>query len=188
MRPLLPLLLLPFLALLPACSTETDASVTATATARRGAGSPVAVPVFARPPAASAVAGGLSVLMGTGTYCWSEAGRNGVCVDAAGPVTGLQELKVGPGARIDVMAGFPVADILQAVVSATAVGDKQGKPAGIDELVWNFPAAGGSQLRTARDGSGVSFTAPAQPGRYVASVFLRLDAGDVAYGVVIDVK
>ncbi len=162
--------------------TPRQASVPATPTAGL-----VTPPVFARPPAATAAATGASVTMGIGTYCWSAPGSNGICADAAGPVTGAQELVVAPGERIDVTTGFPGSEIREAVASAIAVNTAQGRPIASGELLWNFPPIGGQQLTTTIQPTGVTFAAPTQPGRYVLILFLRPGAGDVAYGVVLDV-
>lgn len=180
---------------------QTSAAATSTAAPQTGsltpappasqppAPGPSSPPVFARPPAASAEAGGASVAMGIGTYCWSAAGSNGVCSDAAGPVTGAQELVVSPGGRVDVTTAFPGSEIRESVASAIPVSDTtQGKPIATGELVWNFPPIGGQRLATTIQPSGVSFPAPAQPGRYVVILMLRPAAGDVAYGLVLDVR
>jgi hypothetical protein len=188
MRVLLPILLLPLLILAAACSTDGDASTASgVVTTTPVPSTPATQPIFARPPAATAGANGQTVPMGTGTYCWSAAGSNGVCVDAAGPVTGLIELAATAGAPVEITTAFPGSEIEDAVASAVPVNALQGNPAGPEQLVWNFPLAGGQQLNTTIHPAGVNFPAPTTPGRYVVSLFVRPNAGDVAYGVVLNV-
>lgn len=192
MRRLLWVPLVILLPLMTACALEGDASSPAASptpaarlTPTPARGTP---PVFARPPAATAAAGGVTVTMGIGTYCWSAPGSNGICVDAAGPVTGTEELPVKPGERVEVTTEFPGSEIREAVASAIAVDSTQGKPINTGELVWNFPPIRGQQQPPTLEATGISFAAPNQPGRYVVSLFLRPGAGDVAYGVVLDVR
>jgi hypothetical protein len=187
MRSLLLFLLLPLLTLVSACSVETDASAPATSTPAPRT-TAAAQPVFARPPTATASAGGTSVTMGIGTYCWGAPGQNGVCIDAAGPVTGVEELVVAAGSTVDVTTAFSGAEIEEAVASSTAIEALQGSSAGPNELVWNLRLTDSQQFTTTQQTTGVSFPAPAEPGRYLVSLFLRPDAGDVAYGVVLDVR
>ena len=86
------------------CGTDTPAPASACQTCR------TPFPLSYTPDPDSATVG-----MGTGTYCWSEPSRNGICVDAAGPITGTQEVRVSPGQRVvstgvfKLQPGMPVA-------------------------------------------------------------------------------
>jgi hypothetical protein len=182
------LFLLPLLPHLSACAAESHASsptpaATATQAATPGAGP--RVPVFTPPPPATANAGGAPVSMGIGTYCWVNA-----CVDAVGPVTGTTELVVQRGATVEVRTAFAGSDIRDAVPLASDIGTAQGKPLSSGDLFWSFSPVDGSQLHATITGTGVSFDAPSTPGRYVVNLtlYLQPDKGDVAYGVVLDVR
>ena len=135
-----------------------------------------------RPPGTAASAGGRSVEMGVGSYCWRTA-----CVDMIGPVT-KGTLTVSAGARVRVAVPAAAGDLDEAQVSASpATGQAMKLDSG--EEVWGFAAVGASTDLTAKvDAGEVSFTADLAPGLYIVSVFLVFDAGDVSYGLVLRVE
>ena len=134
-----------------------------------------------RPPPATASAGGKSVEMGIGSYCWQTA-----CVDMIGHITN-GTLTVSRGARVSVAVPKGAGEVKEASVIALRAG---GQPEKLDsgEDAWPILEGDAVELTASVAGGEVTFTAALQPGRYVVSVLLVVAEGDVSYGVVLSVQ
>ncbi len=149
---------------------------------------PDAVP---RPPPATASAGGQTAAMGIGTYCWAEAGKVGLCLDAAGPVTSANPLQVARSAIVTV-ANPAGATVQRASVNVWPAPAQPSGSTRSGELTWNLAP----NTSTTRPGvtavtitaAGVEFAANLDPGRYVVELRLFFAAGDVSYGLLLEVR
>jgi len=134
-----------------------------------------------RPPPATASAGGKSVEMGIGSYCWQTA-----CVDMIGHIT-HGTLSVARGARVSVAVPKGAGEVKEASVIALRAG---GQPEKLDSGEEAWPILEGDALNLAATVAGgeVTFTAALQPGRYVVSVLVGVERGDVSYGAVLSIQ
>jgi hypothetical protein len=128
----------------------------------------------------------VSVPLGIGTYCWSEPGKGGLCVDAVGPVTGVNPLVVSRGARI--LVPNPAGSPIQQAASYAWRADGPPLLAGATEMVWSFQPGTGVGLVTSITPGGVELTADLEPGRYAVDIRLFFAAGDVGYGLLLEVR
>lgn len=181
MRAVLIALALIFIPLSLACSDSEGSSSGTTATSTPG----ISLPPPAAPPSATAGHNGATVAMGIGSYCWSAPGAPGICRDMASPVTGTQALAVTPSGKVDVVMSIVPSTVTEVAANSYAA---TGTPQALNnELTWNIAPTGGQAL-TASTSGGISFTAPATPGRYVVTLFLRAGGNDVSYGILLEVR
>jgi hypothetical protein len=161
----------------PSPSATPDLIAMRTAAAARG---------FARPPDATASAGGSTVRLGIGTYCWSDP-AGGLCVDAIGPVTASQPLTVARGEVITVM-NPAAAPIREAAVDAWPAPAQPSATQTNGDLVWSLAPNTGMRLQSTITASEVQFTADLPPGRHIVQVSLQFSPNDVSYGLLLDVR
>jgi|SRR5581483_410122 len=167
-----------------ACGAGGPAEPTASVVSR---GTPAAAtPGSARPPAASAAAGGATAALGIGSYCWSEPGRTGVCVDSVGPVTASQPLSVARGAMVSVANPVQGTPVGSAVV--TAWSGLTSMPVQGGQLVWLLGGGSSSLLPVVVAASGLDFAADLAAGRYVVDIALTYPQGSVNYGLLLEVR
>ena len=161
-----------------ACS-DSDGADSGPVTVTPGLSSPAGIPL-AQPPGTTASAAGRTVEMGIGTYCWTS-----MCVDKIGPVT-RGTLQVSRGATVNVaipQGAPPLTEVHASVFPAGAPVSSSG-----GEEVWSHPPTDGTTLSTARGATGVEVQVDVAPGKYVLTVGMFFQPGDVAYGVVLEVR
>jgi hypothetical protein len=141
---------------------------------------PPSFPTEADPPGTTASANGESVEAGIGTYCWTL-----MCVDKIGvPTEGT--LKVSTGDTVSVA----IPDDAPALKSASAAVFEAVNPQPLDDgsEIWPYPGAPGDEVASETTDDAVEVTVDLAPGRYVLSVFMAFEAGDVMYGVLLEVE
>ena len=139
-----------------------------------------ASPASDAPPSTTASAGGRTVEMGIGTYCWTR-----ICVDALGPITkGRLDVSRRDRVIVAVPAGTP--PLREVNVTAFPAGASQDFGKG--ETAWQPDYDRSTDLISTRTGQTIEFTADLPPGSYVVSVGMFFEPGDVQYGVVLEVK
>jgi hypothetical protein len=151
---------------------------TPAATEEVPAGGP-AIPLD-EPPGTTASAGGRSVEMGIGTYCWTR-----MCVDKIGPVT-KATLSLARGDRVTVAVPSGTPNLRE--VSVTAFPAGASSDLGNGETAWQPRFEAGSELTPSVSGNSVRFTANLSPGKYVLVAGMFFEAGDVQYAVVLEVR
>lgn len=125
--------------------------------------------------------------MGTGSYCWSDAGRSGVCADMIGIVTGTKALVAAAGATIAV--ANPVPGSAAQIARATAYSATgQVLPIQGGEQAWIGAAANGTPLAVTVTSAGIEFGAALAPGQYVVDVAMQYPQGSVRYGLLLEVR
>ena len=142
----------------------------------------------AKPPAAFATApGGARVALGIGTYCWSEPGKTGLCIDAVGPVTGVQALIVTRGGTVSVPNPVQGSVIQKGAVNSWPAN---GPPltSSATEMVWSFQPGTGTGLVGLISAGGIDIVADLPPGRYALDIRLVFASGDVSYGLLLQVQ
>jgi hypothetical protein len=172
-------------ALLGACSDSEGAEPGATGApseptlpAGSGANPPAGIPL-ADVPGTTATANGKTVEMGIGTYCWTS-----MCVDKTGAVTkGALDVSRGDIVEVAVPQGTPPLR----EISATAF--QAGTPVNGDngEQIWPFNSDT-RDLSTGRDGTKVEVDVDLPPGTWILTVGMYFERGDIAYGVVLNVR
>ena len=163
---------------LTACDSDSgqDSPATVAATPQVTPASPAAD----APPSTTASAGGRTVEMGIGTYCWTQS-----CVDKIGPITkGRLDVNRRDRVRVAVPAGTP--PLREVNVTAFPAGVSQDL--GNGETAWQPDYDKSIELIPVRIGQGIEFAADLPPGSYVVSVGMFFEPGDVQYGVVLEVK
>lgn len=140
------------------------------------------------PPAGSASAGGASVALGLGSYCWTSPAGPGLCADSVGVVTAPGSLTVAAGGSVRL--GGPLLAAAVDMSSATAWARPDAPIAsGGDWAAW-APWGGSSGAvgaTLALDLEGGALSAPAAPGRYLVSLSVSFPQGDALYGLLIEV-
>jgi hypothetical protein len=177
----------PFLAcavILSACSDD-KGTPAATSTPEPIATQTGASPPFAGipgddPPSTTATAGGKTVEMGVGTHCWTNR-----CVDMIGPVT-KGTLQVARGETV--VVALPQGTPALTEVHASAFEATTPAITNPGEEVWSHPPTGGTELGTARDSTSIEVEVNLAPGKYVLTVGMYFERGDISYGVVLDVR
>jgi hypothetical protein len=166
------------LALLSACAGS-DTGARADDAPGGGASPPAGIPL-ADVPGTTATASGKTVEMGIGTYCWTQ-----MCVDKIGPVSkGALDVSRGDLISVAIPQGAPPLR----EVHASAFAASSPTVSGGGEDVWSQPPTGGTDLSTATDATSVEVQVDLAPGKYVLSVGMFFERGDVAYGVVLNVR
>lgn len=149
-----------------------------------GAGDATAVPpgfpASDEPPATVASANGVSVETGTGTYCWTL-----MCVDKIGvPTKGTLTVAQGDTVAIAIPENAP--PLREA--TATVFEAQNSMPLDDGSDIWPYPGAPGDEVASEVTGESVAATIDLAPGRYVLAVFMSFEAGDVVYGVLVEVQ
>ena len=141
---------------------------------------PPSFPATDEPPAASASANSESVETGIGTYCWTR-----LCVDKIGvPTKGT--LIVSPGDTVSVAIPEGVPALREAGANVfEAVG---ALPLDDGSEIWPYPGATGAEVDYEVTNESVDVVIDLPPGRYVLSVFMSFESGDVVYGVLVEVQ
>ncbi len=140
------------------------------------------------PPGGSASAGGATVALGLGSYCWTPPAGPGLCADAVGIVTAPGSLAVAAGGSLGL--GGPLLAATVEARSATAWPRPDAPVAsGDDWAAWTPWSAGvGTTGETlAVDLEAGTPAAPAAPGRYLVSLAVTFPQGDALYGLLLDV-
>jgi hypothetical protein len=140
----------------------------------------VVQPADAEPPSTTASAGGTTVDMGIGSYCWSNA-----CVDKIGPVT-RGTLTIMSGDQVSV--AFPDGAPALNSVSVSAYMAGQSTDLGGGQTAWAPPLEESETLAYASEGSDLKIDASLDPGTYVLMVGMFFESGDVQYAVVLEVQ
>jgi hypothetical protein len=132
------------------------------------------------PPDTTAFSGGTTVEMGVGTYCWTR-----LCVDKIGPIT-RDTLTIASGDEISVEVPDGTPSLREVSVIAFPAAEPQQLDNG--ETAWRPDYDNGVTLRSERDEDAVRIDGVLEPGTYVLTVGMFFDAGDVQYGVVLEVQ
>jgi hypothetical protein len=132
------------------------------------------------PPGTTGTAGGVTVAMGIGTYCWTN-----LCVDKIGPIT-RDALEIAPGDAVVVVIPDDAPPLNEMSVIAFPAVEPQELDNG--ETAWRPDYDNGVTLTPETAGSEVSIVADLEPGTYVLSVGMFFNPGDVQYGVVLVVR
>jgi hypothetical protein len=132
------------------------------------------------PPGTTAAAGGSTVEMGVGTYCWTT-----MCVDKIGPIT-RDALSIASGDEVVVAVPDGVPVLNEVSVEAFPAANPQEFDNG--DTAWrpdfNFDGTMAYEL----DQDGVRIPVSLEPGTYVLVVGMYFQSGDVQYGVVLHVE
>ena len=145
-----------------------------------GTGSAPPMPDFEEPPVTTATANGETVETGIGTYCWTT-----MCVDKIGvPTKGSLTVSRGDIVTIEIPEDAP------ALREAGANVFEATEPQRLDDgsEIWPYPGAPGAEVASEVAGDTVEVVIDLEPGRYVLSVGMYFEAGDVIYGVLVDVQ
>lgn len=138
------------------------------------------IPDFEQPPATTASANGATVEMGIGTYCWTV-----MCVDKIGvPTKGTLTVNRGDTVSIAVPSDAPA--LREA--GATVFEATQAQPLDDGSEIWPYPGNPGEDIEVEVVGDTVEVTADLAPGRYVLSLGMYFETGDVIYGVLLEVQ
>ena len=140
----------------------------------------VVQPADMQPPSTTASAGGTTVDMGIGSYCWGN-----VCVDKIGPVTrGTLTVVAGDLVSVAFPDGAPGLNAVS--VSAYAAG--QSTDLGDGQTAWAPPLEDSQTLAYASEGPDLKIDASLEPGTYVLMVGMFFESGDVQYAVLLEVQ
>jgi hypothetical protein len=170
-------LLLAVIGLVVACDSK---SGDGGATGEEAPVATTAAPQFDKPPDTTVSAGGRTVQMGIGTYCWTN-----MCVDKIGPIT-RASLMVSRGDRVVVAIPSGTTSLKDVNVTAFPAGASQDL--GNGETAWQPLFDRSSELPSTRSAGAIEFAADLAAGSYVLSVGMFFDRGDVQYGVVLEVR
>ena len=132
------------------------------------------------PPETTVSAGGETVGMGIGTYCWTT-----MCVDKIGPITrGTLVIASGDEVLVRIPDGAP------ALREVSIIAFPAAEPQALDngETAWRPDYDIGVTLTSERDDEEIRIGATLAPGTYVLSVGMFFESGDVQYGVVLEVE
>ena len=167
-----------------ASATSAPASNTVTpGTGAGGPGTPPAPPGFPtadEPPVTTATVNGQSVETGVGTYCWTR-----MCVDKIGvPTRGT--LTVSAGDTVSVTIPNDAPPLREAGANVFEALDPMLLDDGSE--IWPYPGALGEDVAYTVGGGSVDVTVDLMPGRHVLAVSMYFEAGDVVYGVLLEVQ
>ena len=132
------------------------------------------------PPGTTASSNGMTAEMGVGTYCWTN-----LCVDKIGPITrDILEIESADAVLVAIPNGTPPLR----EVSVIALPAIEPQPLDNGETAWRPVFENSVTLPFERDGDEVRIDASLDPGTYVLTVSMFFEAGDVQYGVVLEVR
>ena len=132
------------------------------------------------PPGTTASSDGAEVEMGVGTYCWTN-----LCVDKIGPITrGSLTVTSGADVRVVIPAGTP--PLREVTVLAFPAANPQQLNDG--STAWQPDFDNSVSLLSERDEDEVRVDLVLEPGTYVLTVGMFFEAGDVQYGVLLEVQ
>jgi hypothetical protein len=166
--------------LLSACSDSTGASNSGPEQPTAG-DSGANPPPLADPPGTTATANAKTVEMGIGTYCWTT-----MCVDKIGPVT-KGTLQVSPGDTITIAVPQGTPPLREVHASAY----EAGTPALVDngDEIWSHPPTDSTDLAASTPNpTSIDVEVDLAPGKYVLTIFMAFEPGDVVYGVILEVR
>jgi hypothetical protein len=132
------------------------------------------------PPGTTVSAGGRTVEMGVGSYCWTA-----MCVDKVGPIT-KGSLPVSHGDRVVVAIPGGAPPLTNVNVIAFPAG--RSSDLGNGETAWEPLFDRGSELPSTRRAATIEFSAGVAPGSYVLVAAMFFEGRDVQYGVVLEVR
>jgi hypothetical protein len=163
-----------------ASPTSTPANETPGSAGSATTPEPPSAPASDEPPVTTASANGQTVETGIGTYCWTL-----LCVDKIGvPTKGALTVSAGDTVSVAIPDAAPApreasANVFEAV-DAQALDD--------GSEIWPYPGNPGESVAYEVTADSVDVTVDLAPGRYVLAVGMFFEAGDVVYGVLIEVQ
>ena len=132
------------------------------------------------PPGTTATAGSSTVEMGIGTYCWIT-----LCVDKIGPIT-RDTLTIASGDEVVVAVPEDSPTLNEVSVEAFLAANPQEFDNG--DTVWQPDFSFDGTQSSEWDQDEVRIPLSLEPGTYVLVVGMFFEAGDVQYGVVLEVE
>jgi hypothetical protein len=135
-----------------------------------------------RPPAAIAAADGQELPMRRGAQCWTDASGERTCADPFGVVTGAERLSLTRGEPVRIagpLAEAPVRRIGGNVYALDGAPQQRG-----NVLVWEDT----SIAQRLEDVRRPLVVLDVGPGRYALELKVSFAQGEVAYGVLLDVR
>ena len=141
---------------------------------------PPGFPATDEPPVTTASANGETAEMGIGTYCWTL-----LCVDKTGvPTRGT--LSVAPGDTVTLAIPDDAPPLREASANVFEATNAQTLDDGSE--IWPYPGSPGEPLAPEIARDTVEVTVDLEPGQYVLAVSMFFEAGDVTYGVLLEVE
>jgi hypothetical protein len=137
-------------------------------------------PATDAPPGTTVTAGGITVEMGVGTYCWTT-----MCVDMIGPIT-RDTLNIASGDEVVVAVPEDARALNEVSVEAFPAANPQVLDNG--GTAWQPDFDHDGTVAADWDEEEIRIAVPLDPGTYVLVVGMFFEAGDVQYGVVLEVE